>query len=166
MTPKLPRALLAGSVLALLAAAVPASAQSASSSFQVSASVLRTCTIAATAIDFGSYDPVGANDTTPADQTGTVAVRCTRGTSWSVELGAGDNFSGGRRMQIGATGEYLGYELYSDASRTAVWDSATPQTGVAANRSPLALTVYGRVPAGQDALEGAYLDSIAATVNF
>jgi spore coat protein U-like protein len=166
MIPKLLRTMLAVSALALLAAATPVAAQSATATFQVSANVLKTCTIAANAIAFGNYDPVGANGTAPADQTGTVTIRCTRGTSWSVELGAGDNFSGSRRMRLGATGDYLAYELYSDPSRSVVWDGASPQTGVAASRSPLALTVYGRVPAGQDAVEGAYLDAVAATVNF
>lgn len=166
MAQKLLRTLLAGSVLALLAVAAPAAAQSASASFQVSANVLRTCTIAATAIDFGNYDPVSANDTTPADQTGTVTIRCTRGTAWSVALGDGANFGTGRQMQLGTTGEFLGYELYSDIGRTAVWNAAAPVTGTAASRAPVALTVYGRVPAGQDALEGAYLDTVAATINF
>lgn len=166
MMPKLLRPLLATSAVALAALATPAAAQSATATFQVSASVVKTCTIGATPIDFGSYDPVGANDTTPADQTGTVTIRCTRGTSWSVALGQGSNFSGGRRMLDGVSGEYLTYELFSDASRTVVWDAAAPQTGVAANRSPLALTVYGQVPAGQDAVEGSYLDTVDATINF
>lgn len=166
MTRSLLRLTLAAASVAALALAAPAVAQSASASFQVSANVLRICTISATAIDFGAYDPVSANDATPADQTGTVTIRCTRGTAWSVELGQGSNFSGGRRMRLGATGEYLGYELYSDASRTVVWDAAAPQTGTAANRSPLGLTVYGRVAAGQDAAVGAYLDSVTATINF
>jgi len=160
------RIALAVSALAVLAAATTAAAQSASDTFQVSANVLKVCTISATAIDFGDYDPVSANDTTPADQTGTVTIRCTRGTGWSVALGAGNNFSAGRRMRLGATGEYLGYELYSDASRTTVWDGAAPRTGTAANRAALDLTVYGRVAAGQDAVEGAYLDSVVATINF
>ena len=99
MNPKLLRTLLAASALSLLAVATPAAAQSATSSFQVSANVLKTCTISATPIGFGNYDPVGAYAATPADQTGTVTVRCTRGTSWSVALGAGDNFWGGRRMR-------------------------------------------------------------------
>ncbi len=165
MTRSLLRFTLAAAVLAALAVPRPAAAQ-VSAFFQVTANVLRICTISATAIDFGGYDPVFANDTTPADQTGTVTIRCTRGTSWSVELGQGDNFLGGRRMRLGATGEYLSYELYSDASRTVVWDGAAPMTGIAASRAAQALTVFARVPAGQDAFEGAYLDGVTATINF
>lgn len=165
MTKKLLRAALAAAVFTLLAAASDAAAQ-ATTTFQVSAAVAKTCTISATAIDFGAYDTVGANATAPADQTGTVTLRCTRGTAYSVALGQGDNFSGGRRMQLGASGEYLSYDLYSDAGRTSVWDGASPVTGVAANRSAFGLTVYGRVPPAQDVVEGAYLDTISATVNF
>lgn len=166
MTKKLLRTALAAAAFTLLAAASDAAAQSASATFQVSAAVVKTCTISATAIDFGAYDTVGANATAPADQTGTVTLRCTRGTNYSVALGQGDNFSGGRRMRLGASGEYLSYQLYSDAGRTSVWDGAAPVSGTAANRSAFNLTVFGRVPAAQDVIEGAYLDTISATVNF
>ncbi len=166
MTRSLLRFTLAAAVLAVLATARPAAAQSASASFQVSANVLRICTISANPIAFGDYDPIGVNETAAADQTGTLTIRCTRGTAWSVELGQGGNFSAGRRMRLGATGEYLPYELYSDASRTVVWDTAAPVTGTAANRSPLDLTIYARVPANQDALQGFYSDLVTATVNF
>lgn len=167
MTRPLLRSTLAAAVLAALAAARPAAAQSASASFQVTANVLRICTISATAIDFGGYDPIGANETAAADQTGTLTIRCTRGTAWSVALDAGLHASGGRRMQHATTTtEYLPYELYSDTSRTAVWDAATPVAGTAANRAPFGLTIYARVPANQDALQGAYGDTVTATVNF
>jgi spore coat protein U-like protein len=160
------RTLLAAATLAFLAAAAPAAAQSATATFQVSASVAKNCTIAATPVAFGAYDPVAANDTADATATGTVTVRCTRGTAYSVALENGANFSAGRRMQLGATGQYLSYELYSDAARTAVWNASAPAAGTAPSRAAIPLTVYGRVPGGQDVPEGAYLDTVVATINF
>lgn len=165
------RALLVRITLAVLSAAqnlvaTPAAAQSATASFQVSANVIKTCSISATNVAFGNYDPVVANDTIAADQTGTVTIRCTRGTAWSVALDDGSYFLGGRRMQLGATGEYLPYELYSDAGRTVVWNAGAPQTGTAASRAAVPLTVYAQVPAGQDAAAGAYLDTVVATITF
>ena len=165
MTRALLRLALTAVSLAINIVAMPAAAQSATASFQVSANVLPICTISATAIDFGNYDPVLANDTVAADQTGTLTIRCTRGTAWSVVLDAGGNFLGTRRMRLGATAEHLAYDLYSDPGRIVPW-GAVPQIGIAASRAPFALTVYGRVPAGQDAVAGAYLDSVIATVTF
>lgn len=166
MTRRLLRAALAAATLALALAATHASAQTASASFTVSATVAKNCTIAAAPVNFAAYEPIGANDTAPLTGTGAITVRCTRGTAWSIALGNGNNFSGGRRMQIGATGEYLSYELYSDAARTTVWNATAPVAGVAANRAPLGVPVYVTVPGGQDAVEGTYTDQVSATVNF
>ena len=165
MTRKILRTLLAASAVALLAASSSASAQ-ATASFQVSANVLKACTITATPIAFGNYEPIGANDVNPLDQTGTVTIRCTRGTAWSVDLDAGQNASGGRRMQSSVPGNFLGYELYSDNGFSVVWDAAAPVTGTALNRAPVPLTVYGRIPGGQDATPEVYTDSVIATINF
>ena len=168
MTRSLLRFTLAAAALAVLALSTPAAAQSASASFQVSANVLRICTISATDIAFGSYNPIGANETAALDQTGTVTLRCTRGTGWTLALGPGGNFSGTRRMQHATTAtEYLPYELYADSGRTVSWDAA-PVTGTAANRAPFDVTIYARIPPSvtMDPLQGAYADSVTATVNF
>ena len=85
----------------------------------ITASVAPKCTIGAFAIAFGAYDPFSA---TPLDQTGTVSINCTKGTSGVVSLNLGVNASGVvRRMQdTGAAGNFLTYEIYSDAGRTTV----------------------------------------------
>ena len=140
-------------------------AATATANLSVTAAVVANCTISAGTVAFGTYDPVAANDSTPLDATGTVTVRCTRNTSSMVGLGPGAHFSGGRRMNDGAT-EYLSYELYSDPARTSVWDETNRVAYVAPNRSPQDLTVYGQVPAGQDVGVGNYADSVVAEIEF
>jgi len=137
----------------------------------ITASVAPKCTIGAFAIAFGAYDPFSA---TPLDQTGTVSINCTKGTSGVVSLNLGVNASGAvRRMQdTGAAGNYLTYEIYSDAGRTTVWNAVgTVSLGPSASKNTaLSATAYGRVTAGQDAQAGAaglnYQDTIVATVTF
>src|ERR1700737_3736077 len=87
----------------------------------ITASVVPKCTIGAFAIAFGAYDPFSA---TPLDQSGTIAVTCTKGTSGVLSLNLGVNaLVAVRRMQdTGGTGSYLTYEIYSDAAHTVVWN--------------------------------------------
>lgn len=151
-------------VLATGFAATPARAGSAGNFLGVSANVLGACTIDAATLAFGDYDPAAARD-----GSGTITVRCTQGSNFSVDLGTGSNASGAARRMAGGVGEYLGYELYSDSGRTTVWSTAgysANATTVAAAFSPYTLTVWGRIPAGQTVSTGAYADSVTMTVNF
>ena len=143
-------------------------AQSASASLTVTASVSKNCTITTTPVSFGAYDPVVANATNPLDGTGTIVVACTRGANAMVGMNGGTNgFGTNRRMSRGA-GQFLEYQLYTNAGRTDVWgdDLGGLYLGVAPSRDPRTFNVYGRVPARQDATVGSYTDTVVATVNF
>jgi spore coat protein U-like protein len=144
-------------------------AQSSSASLQVTANVIKNCTIATAPISFGAYDPVTANATQPLDGIGTITVTCTRGVAAHVSLSLGSNGSGGsRRMQMGGF-SYLTYEIYKDASRSDVWGAGFDSNldiPSAPSVEPRTFTAYGRVPARQDAAVGNYLDIVLATVNF
>src|SRR6187401_3497739 len=89
--------LVAGAGMATLVAGLAVYSQSnveataATSSFTVSATVSANCTISAGALAFGSYDPVSANASTDLDQTSTVTVACTKGSTGVVSLDNGVN---------------------------------------------------------------------------
>ena len=142
-------------------------AATAQANVAVSASVAANCLVSANPLSFGAYDPLSANDTAPLDAAGTFTVRCTKGVSADIGLDEGENFaSGSRHMSDGGT-ELLAYDLYTDASRTAVWDNAGNRVNyVAPNRSAYTLTVYGRVPGAQDPAAGSYNDTVAAIAEF
>lgn len=156
----LSRMLLAGVASAALLGARAASAQT----IQVTATVARSCVVSSTAnLAFGSYDPVVANDASPVDQAGSVGVRCTRGTAYTVHLDQGRNAAGTTRQMRSASGDLLQYVLYSDNGRTTAW---ADQGGTAASRAEILIPVYGRIPGGQDVPPGTYEDTITATVDF
>src|SRR5712692_1498559 len=154
-----------------LATSAFAASVSTTNTNNITASVAPKCTIGAFAIAFGAYDPFSA---TPLDQTGTVTINCTKGTSGVISLNLGVNASGAvRRMQdAGGAGNYLTYEIYDDAGRTTVWNAVSTVTlGPSASKNTaLTATAYGRVAAGQDPQTGAaglnYQDTIVATVTF
>lgn len=143
--------------------------QTATSSLTVTASVSKNCTISTAPVNFGAYDTIAANATAPLDGIGTITVTCTRGAPAKVGLNNGSNTEGTTRRMTGGTSAFLNYELYQDTTRTTIWgDTADTALDIPAapNRNPRTFTVYGRVPAAQDATVGNYTDTVVATVNF
>jgi spore coat protein U-like protein len=160
---------MAGLAVVSIAAESRLNGQSATAQLTVSASVSKNCTITTAPVNFGAYDPVAANATAPLDGIGTITVTCTKGAVAKVGLNAGANAAGTTRQMLGGTSAHLTYELYKDTGRATVWgntDADSLDIGPAPNRNPRDFTVYGRVPATQDAVVGNYTDTVVATVNF
>jgi spore coat protein U domain-containing protein, fimbrial subunit CupE1/2/3/6 len=136
--------------------------------------LLQSCTVSATAVSFGPYDPTSA---TPRDSTGTVTVSCTAtllglSASWDILLNTGSSGSfAPRRLFSG--GNSLQYNLYVNAGRTQVWGDATGGTAkvsdsqfILVGTSQYSYITYGRIPALQDRAPGTYTDTITVTVNY
>lgn len=157
-------------MLAVTAMAIPqadAQAATTTTTIAVTATVQPSRTVSATALAFGTYNPLSA---TPLDSTSTVTVNCTTGTTYTVGLNAGTT-SGAtvttRQMLLSANA--LNYTLYRDTGRTNNWGNTpgtdTPATATATT-TPAALTVYGRIPALQNVPAGNYTDTVTVTVNY
>jgi len=158
---------------ALLASTPALAAGSATADLDVSASVSESCTISASPLAFGAYDPVVANRSTDLDGTGSVTVTCTAGAPVAVRLdqglnaGVGSSDAAPARQMAGSRGGELSYALYSDTQRTQVWgnddENAVTSEGTG---GAVELTVYGRIPGGQNVPAGDYADTVVATVTF
>jgi spore coat protein U-like protein len=126
------------------------------------------CTIVTTPVVFGTYNVFTV---APTDSTGTVVYNCNGGAKnvWiTISRGTSSTFNP-RQMAKGV--ERLGYNLYRDAPRSSVWGDLTGGTGVhldpnPPNNSDISVTVYGRIPAGQDISAGAYADTVVLEINF
>jgi len=155
--------LVAAGVMMLGAGA--AQAQTASATFQVSATVVNRCTISAAALAFGNYDPTSA---TPVTGQSDITVSCTRGAVTWTGLDDGLHYAAPNRQMLGNGTEALPYLLYRESTRTNLWGN-TQATGVAwtsTGRAPHTLTVYGTIPAGADVSAGSFTDTVQATINF
>ncbi|PNQ03130.1 spore coat U domain-containing protein [Sphingobium sp. SA916] len=132
-----------------------------------------SCTVTATGISFGNYNPLSP---TATDATGTINVHCdllvALAGSYTIDISAGSSGSfAPRTLRRGATA--LNYNLYTNAARTQIWGNGTGGS-VNVTRTVLALlvfndsvTVYGRIPAGQNVAAGAgYLDTLTVTVTY
>ena len=95
----------------------------ASLSFDVTATIAPSCTLAVSPLSFGSITTLAGN----TDAEATVTANCTSGVSYSISLGlgAGDGVTdpAGRKMTRGS--ESITYGLYQNAARSTVWGDQT-----------------------------------------
>lgn len=132
------------------------------------------CSVGATAVGFGGYNPLSALNT---DTTGTVTVTCSGLLSVLVSYeillsrgGAGSYTP--RRMASG--GNTLNYNLYTNITRITIWGDNTGGSSKVTGSILVQLlfptsvnhTVYGRIPAQQNVAPGSYTDTITVTVNY
>src|SRR5438046_1226627 len=91
-------------------------------SLSVTATVAQTCSVSATStLAFGAYDPVVANAASALAGTGTVSIKCTKGSSGiTIDLDAGAHVSGTQRRLQGATvtTDFLYYVIKQPATTT------------------------------------------------
>lgn len=133
----------------------------------VTASVSNACRITlATDLAFGNTGALTAN----RDQTSSIMVRCPTGTAWRLGLSNGSNPVGTVRRMRNAAGNYVTYELYRDNARSQRWGN-TPGTDTSngtgqGESSPVAQSVYGRVPVQPAAPTGTYSDTITVTLTY
>jgi spore coat protein U-like protein len=125
------------------------------------------CTISATGVSFGSYNVFS---TLPTDSTGTITYRCSGNAIVAIGItrGVSSTFNS-RAMTRGA--EQLAYNLYLDAARTSIWGDTTGGSQIYVNatvphNTNVPLTIYGRIPGGQDVAAGTYTDHVIAIVLF
>ena len=158
----------------LLASAGAAQAATATTTFTVSATVLKNCTVTATNLAFGNYTP--GSGVSPAANS-TVAVKCTKNTAFTVALDKGTTTGGTiaqRLMTDGAAGDTLQYNLYTTAGFTTVWGDGTgssvTQAGTGTGMATAVnFTAFGQLPdnaTNQAAPPNGYTDTITVTVTY
>ena len=135
-----------------------------------------SCTVSATAVAFGTYNPGSA---TPADANGTVTLTCAPvlvplSLPYSIAFSAGSQGAYLPRLMT-AGANTLQYQLYANVLRTTPWGNGSVGTSVVAGNIGLMTvlpvsashTVYGRVPALQSSVAvGSYSDVIMVTVTY
>ena len=154
-------------VMACVGASGPKAATQ-NDSFDVTATIVASCSITANDLAFGNYDPLSVTD---LDQTATISVTCSSGATYDIQLSAG--LSGNvaaRTMDDDATGtNLLNYSLFIDSGRTNNWGvtNGTDTYQGTGTGAAQVVTVYGRIPAGQTTPPvGTYADTITATIEY
>ncbi|MFY9589890.1 spore coat U domain-containing protein [Rickettsia endosymbiont of Halotydeus destructor] len=145
-----------------------ATAATTNTTFQVTATILDACSISANALNFGSYVY-----TANSDQITTINVTCTNGTTYKIGLDAGlasGATTSTRKMRGTPNTRTLNYSLYQDSGRTTNWGNivGTDTVPGLGNGTAQAVTVYGRIPSGQNTafVDSTYADTITVTLTF
>lgn len=141
----------------------------ATTTFQVQASISSACSATAGTLNFGTYNPSSGS---PNDATSTINVYCTSGTAYTLKLnvGTGGGTLAARTLADGAS-DTLGFNLYTTTGRTVVWGDGSGSTGTVSGTGAGLLTaspqtVFGRMAAGQDKPAGSYASTITVTVEY
>lgn len=114
------------------------------------------------AVAFGAYDVFsGIADTA----TGSIRISSCGGAPFTAALSTGSSGTFSPRAMV-SINDTLQYNLYTDATYSTIWGDGSGGTATMSNRGSITFTVYGRVPAGQDASAGTYTDTIVTTITF
>jgi spore coat protein U-like protein len=121
-----------------------------------------SCSVSTVGLNFGNYDVFSTLDD---DITGTINVSCQASTSYSISLSSGSGTYSARTLQ--SAGNLLSYNLYLDPTHLTIWGDGSAATGTVSGRGRTgSYTVYGRIPARQNAVVGIYADIVTVTVAF
>ncbi len=130
------------------------------------------CNVTATGINFGGYDVFA---TAPLDSTGSVTVTCDdvppANPVIAISAGAAGTFLP-RRMRHASLPDVLNYNVFTSPAMAAVWGDGTGGTATVAagrvprNRPPRPVTIYARIPAGQNVSAGTYSDTLVVTITW
>ena len=134
--------------------------------------LVSSCTVSASGVAFGVYDPTVA---TATFSSGTVSVSCvvsgaTGHNPITIAFDTGSSGTFTSRTMLNAT-DFLNYNLYLDAAYTQVWGdgtgvSLTYNQFVTPGKPSFSATVYGMMPALQTPGSGTFTDTITVTVSF
>jgi len=134
-----------------------------SASFDVKAVVVSNCLVATEPVNFGSHGVLGSN----IDSTGSVLVKCTPATDYTIRLdgGGADAAPTARQMIKGA--EAITYGLYRNGARDQPWGDTEGTTAAGSGNGGFQThVVYGRVPPQTTPTAGLYTDTVVVTVDY
>lgn len=120
------------------------------------------CTVTVVNVAFGGYDVF---ETQATETTGSVGVTCDSGTSYTISLSAGLGTFAARVMTNGSN--QLDYNLFTDSQRLTIWGDGTAGSATeGAAGTGGSYTIYGMIPARQNAPVGSYSDTVTVTVSY
>ncbi|WP_174847551.1 Csu type fimbrial protein [Yersinia artesiana] len=159
----------------LLLQTYPVYAVSKTANITVNATLLSTCIAGTTVSGTTSFGTLNFGTatvlSTPIAVTGqanagAISVQCSKNTSFTVLLSAGQSGSVSSRYLVGGpTNQHVNYNLYTDSAHSHIWDNIVGISQVASGQ-PVILPVYGLIPIQSTPAAGIYTDTIQVTVNW
>lgn len=143
------------------------------STFQVTASIVAGCVISGTntgvfgTLDFGTQSGV-ATSTVNASfvQSTSINLACTPGTTLSMSINQGSNFTTTRNLKLPNFTNTVPYTLFSNASRTTVIPVNQAVSLSYSNANIITLPIYGQLQLPGTARAGVYTDTLTVTLSW
>jgi len=143
------------------------------STFQVTASIVAGCVISGTntgvfgTLDFGTQSGV-ATSTVNASfvQSTSINLACTPGTTLSMSINQGSNFTTTRNLKLPNFTNTIPYTLFSNASRTTVIPVNQAVSLSYSNANNITLPIYGQLQLPGTARAGVYTDTLTVTLSW
>jgi spore coat protein U-like protein len=150
---------------------VPVFAATSTSTFNVTATVNAACSVSASNLAFGIYNPTLAASLNISTS---MNVICTNGSAYTVGLdagtGSGATVTNRLMTRISGGTDTIAYSLYQNAGLTTVWGQTIGTNTVAGTGSGIAqpITVYGSIFASNltSVPPASYSDTITVTVTY
>lgn len=179
------------SFLAVASSAVFAAGSDTTHKIDVSAKVDNTCVVTSGALNFGNYDPIGANASAALQVGGSFSVQCTKNAgagaptsprAVSIGLDYGANAGAGTQRKLSNGTDTLDYYLYQPTSAASyatctaaaytaavAWDDSTNKLSPGSafwDGTNKTIAVCGQIPAGKNVSVGSYADTVFIDVLF
>jgi spore coat protein U-like protein len=132
------------------------------------------CTINTSPIRFGNYDSFSS---TPSDTAGTITINCSSEVVKATLTLSQSSTSGSfnpRQMKCSGGADLLNYNIYTDVARTIIFGNGTGGTTDIGLKRPTGkpepwsqiISIYGRIPPGQNVSVGNYSDALTVTIDW
>ncbi|WP_442954669.1 Csu type fimbrial protein [Pantoea sp. LMR881] len=144
-----------------------------STTFQVSASIVAGCVISGTNIgvlgtlDFGTQSGVATNSvSTSFVKSSTINLACTPGTTLSMTINGGNNYTSTRNLKLASSSNTLPYYLYTNAAHTNAIPVGQPVALTYSNANNITLPIYGLLQLPGSTRAGVYTDTLTVTLSW
>ncbi len=147
------------------ATSCPTGAKTASTSSSATATVVSSCNVSATNINFGSIGLLTGN----TDAQGTLAIQCNSTLPYTVSLDGGlSGATDPTQRKMSSAGTNITYGLYRDSARSLPWGNTAGVNTASATGTGLSqsATVYGRIAPQTTPQPSAYSDTLVVTVGY
>jgi spore coat protein U-like protein len=137
----------------------------ATTTFNVTATVPTTCSIATNNLDFGTAGTLTANK----DASTTLSPTCTSGTAYNIGLNGGlSGATDPTQRKMTKAAEFILYGLYRDSSRSLPFGNIIGTNTITGTGSGLAqsVPVFGRIAPQVTPSPGTYNDTIVVTLTY
>lgn len=141
--------------------------------FAVSASIVNGCVISGTntgvfgTLDFGTQPGVGSISASAAYvQSSTIVLACTPGTSLSMRIDGGSNYTTTRNLKVAGNTNLVAYSLYTNAAHTQAIPINQDVALTPGNASNITLPIYGQLQLSGANRAGTYSDTLNVTLSW